>query len=64
MSQPRTVFDRYNSVAAYCGWLPIGIGPHSDARTLRDAADRIEWRNLDVARALRDEATRLTEGSV
>lgn len=51
--EPRTVFDRYNAVASYRGWLPIGIGPHSTPRTLRDAADRIEWLNLDVSLGLR-----------
>jgi len=53
MRNPTTVFDRYNSIAAFRGWLPIGIGPHSTPRTMRDAAMAVEWLNLDVAVELR-----------
>ena len=55
MTRPRlrTIYDRYNDIAGFRGWLPIAIGEHSDARTLRDAAQAVEWLNLDVANGLR-----------
>jgi hypothetical protein len=59
--QPATVFDRYNSIAGYRGWLPIGITEHSTPRTLRDAANAVEWLNLDVATQLRAESQRIAE---
>ena len=51
--EPLTAFDRYNSIAGFRGWLPIGIGEHSTPRTIRDAAMAVEWLNLDVAVELR-----------
>lgn len=56
MRNPTSVYDQYNSIAAYRGFLPIGISEKSTRRSILDAAARVEWLNLDLARALRQTA--------
>jgi len=35
-----TTYEKYNNIAGYFGWLPIGINKESSKRAILDASDK------------------------